>query len=232
MKRSVIRLLSPALLAVALGAASAPAGALAAGSPTTTRPVKPLNPGRVAVEFTGLFNVHQDQVTVPQRAVVVTGTVQHFVPGQKVSLFATVDGHQFKRLNLSIARHGQGGQFSGTIRAPRAGHVTVRVYHERNTKMLSFELWKGFTALDNQVGVGAGGRFVQLVQQQLAALHFFIPQTGVYDEGTELAVNAYHRLLGKGEGHPMLDPATMTDLLDGKGTLPCAPPGPGLTRGG
>jgi L,D-transpeptidase catalytic domain len=218
MKRSVIRLLSPALLVFALGAASAPA-ALAAGHGPTPKPVKPLNPGHVAVEFTGLFNVHQDHVTVPQRAVLVTGTVQHFVPGQKVSLFATVDGHQFKRLNLSIARHGQGGQFSGTIRAPKAGHVTVRVYHERNTKMLSFELWKGFTALDNQVSAGAGGRFVQLVQQQLAALHFFIPQTGVYDEGTELAVNAYHRLLGKGEGHPMLDPATLTDLLDLKGSF-------------
>ena len=48
---------------------------------------------------------------------------------------------------------------------------------------------------------------MQLVQQQLAALHLFIPQTGVYDQGTELALDAYHRLLGKGEGHITLDPA-------------------------
>jgi L,D-transpeptidase catalytic domain len=226
MKRSVIRRLSPALLALALGAASAPAGALAAGPGSTKAPkhkpkpaLKPINPGRVAVELTGLFNVHQDSVTVPQRPVVVTGTVQRFVPGQKVSLFLTVDGHQFKRLNLSIARHGQRGQFSATIRAPRAGRVTVRAYHERNTKMLSFESWKSFTTLDTTVTLGTSGRFVQLVQQQLAALHLFIPQTGVFDNGTELALDAYHRLLGKGEGHMTLDPPTLTALLDGKGSF-------------
>jgi L,D-transpeptidase catalytic domain len=220
MKWGVTRLLSLALLVQALGAASAPAGALAAGigSIAATK-AKPINPGHVGVEFTGLFSVHKDNVSVPQRAVVVTGTVQKFVPGQKVSLFATVDGHQFKRLNLSIARHGQGGQFSGTIRAPRAGHVTVRAYHPRNSKMLSFELWKSFTALDNKVSFGASGRFIQLVQQQLAALHLFVPQTGVYDFGTELALDAYHRLLGKGEGHTTLDPVTLTDLLDGKGSF-------------
>jgi L,D-transpeptidase catalytic domain len=222
MKRSVNRRLSLALLALALGAASAPAGALAAGNGPTKAPQpkpKPINPGRVSVDLTGLFNVHQDHVTVPERPVVVTGTVQRFVPGQKVSLFLTVDGHQFKRLNLGIARHGQHGQFSATIRAPRAGHVTVRTYHERNTKMLSFEQWKSFTTLDTTATVGTSGRFVQLVQEQLAALHFFIPQTGVFDNGTELALDAYHRLLGKGEGHMTLDPVTLTDLLDGKGSF-------------
>ena len=52
---------------------------------------------------TGLFTVHRDKVTVPQRAVVVTGTVAHFVPGQQVQLFATVDGHVFQRRTLSVA---------------------------------------------------------------------------------------------------------------------------------
>jgi len=220
MKRSVTRQLSLALLALTLGAAGAPAGALAAGiGSTAAAHAKPLNPGRVSIGFTGLFSVHQDKVTVPERAVVVTGTLQKFVPAQKVELFATVDGHQFKRLNLSIARHGSHGQFSGTIRAPRAGHVTIRAYHARNRDMLSFELRKSFTALDNQVTVGASGRFVQLVQQQLAALHVYIPQTGVYDLGTELALDAYHRLHGKGEGHMTLDPPTLTDLLNGVGSF-------------
>ena len=85
--------------------------------------------------------------------------------------------------------------------------------------MLSFELSTSFTALDTNARPGASGRFVQLVQQQLAALHLFIPQTGVFDKGTELALDAYHRLLGKGEGHTTLDPPTLTDLLDGKGSF-------------
>ena len=64
--------------------------------------------------------------------------------------------------------------------------------------MLSFERWTSYTVLDNQTQPGATGRFVQLVQQRLAALHLYIPQTGVYDQGTELALDAYHRLLGQG----------------------------------
>jgi hypothetical protein len=85
--------------------------------------------------------------------------------------------------------------------------------------MLSFEHWAGYTVLDNKIEPGASGRFVQLVQQQMAALHLFIPQTGVYDQGTELALDAYHRLLGKGEGHTSLDAPTVTDLLNGVGAF-------------
>ncbi len=211
-----MRRLSLTLGLLALGAASAPAGALAAGTGSPTRPV---DAGRITLGLDGLFRVHGDRVTVPERAVVVSGTVQGFAPGQKLELVASVGSHVFRRSQLSIARRGQHGHFQTTLHAPRAGHVTVRLYHARNTKMLSFERWASYTTLDTDVDLGAGGRFVQLIQQQLAALHLYIPQTGVYDEGTELAVNAYHRLLGKGEGHTTLDPGTLTDLLNGVGTF-------------
>ncbi|HEX3802547.1 MAG TPA: L,D-transpeptidase [Solirubrobacteraceae bacterium] len=178
-----------------------------------------MNAGRIVVELSGLFNVRGDKVTVPERAVVVSGTVQGFAPGQKVELVASVGSHVFRRLKLSIARRGRHGHFQTTLHAPRAGRVTVRLLHARDDQMLSFERWASFTTLDSEVSVGTTGRFVQLVQQKLAALHFYVPQTGVYDEGTELAVNAYHRLLGKGEGHTTLDPTTLTDLLNGIGTF-------------
>jgi hypothetical protein len=221
----VSRRLSLTLALVALGAGGAPAGALAAGVPAS--PTHPVDGGRVAVELNGLFNVRGDKVTVPERAVVVSGTVQGYAPGQKLELVASVGSHVFRRSQLSIARRGQHGHFQTTLHAPNAGHVTVRLYHARNAKMLSFERWVSYTTLNTDVGIGAGGRFVQLIQQQLAALHIYIPQTGVYDEGTELAVNAYHRLVGKGEGHTTLDPATLTDLLNGVGTFHVRYPGQG-----
>jgi hypothetical protein len=105
------------------------------------------------------------------------------------------------------------------VLAPRAGHLRVALTHVRSSRMLSFASSTSYTVLDNSTGPGSTGRFVQLVQQQLAALHLFIPQTGVYDQGTELAVDAYHRLLGKGEGHTTLDAATLTDLLNGVGSF-------------
>ena len=72
------------------------------------------------------------------------------------------------------------------------------------------------TALDTNIGFGSTGRFVQLVQQRLAALHFYIPQTGVYDNGTGLAIDAYHRLLRWGVSQT-LDGKTISFLLNGWG---------------
>jgi hypothetical protein len=208
-KRSVGTRLVLIAAALALGAASAPAGALAAGTPVPATPVK--------LTVTGLFSVHRDKVTVPKRAVIVSGTVAHFVPGQRVQLVASVAGRVVLRRTLSVAHRGGRGHFQTTLHLSRAGRVRVALTHVRNSRMLSFATSASYTILDNRAGPGATGRFIQLVQQQLAALHLYIPQTGVYDQGTELALDAYHRLLGKGEGHTSLDPATLTDLLDGTG---------------
>ena len=84
--------------------------------------------------------------------------------------------------------------------------------------LASFSSRHHFTALDDHVGFGSTGPFVQLLQARLAALHFYIPQTGGYGLGTELAVDAYHRLLGAGVSQ-LIDPATINDLLNGTGTF-------------
>lgn len=217
MKHRVTTGLVLALLVLALGTAGAPAGALAAGS--SARADRPVSATPVTVELEGLFSVHGDRVTVPGRAVILSGTVARFVPGQKILVVAAVGAHVFKRELLWIGRRGARGHFQTVLSAPQAGRVRVRLYHARNRKMLSFERWSSYTALEDQAQPGATGRFVQLVQQQLAALHLYIPQTGVYDQGTELALDTYHRLLGRGEGHTSLDPVTLTDLLNGVGAF-------------
>lgn len=213
--RVITRRVVLALSVIALSAASAPAGALAAGSPSGP----PVAATPVNIELQGLYSVHGDRVTVPHRAVILSGTVAHYAPRQKIVLVASVGAHVFRRELLSIADRGGRGHFATTLRTPRAGHVTVRLLHARSTRMLSFERWSSYTVLGTRIAPGATGRFVQLVQQQLAALHIFIPQTGVYDQGTELALDAYHRLLGKGEGLTSLDPPTLTDLLNGVGAF-------------
>jgi hypothetical protein len=211
MNRSVGARIGLAVAVLAFGAASAPAGALAASKPLSATPVK--------LTLTGLFSVHGDGVTVPKRAVIVSGTLAHYVPGQRIQLVASVAGNAFLHRTLSVGHRAGHGHFQTTVLAPRAGHLRIALTHLRNRKLLSFTSSTSYTVLDNSAGPGSSGRFVQLLQQQLAALHLYIPQTGVYDEGTELAVDAYHRLLGKGEGHTTLDPATLTDLLNGVGSF-------------
>jgi hypothetical protein len=85
--------------------------------------------------------------------------------------------------------------------------------------MLSFLTHRSLAVLDERVGFGSNGRFVQLIQQRLAALHLYIPQTGVYDSGTGLALDAYHRLLHWGT-YQGLDGRTISYLLNGWGSFP------------
>jgi hypothetical protein len=217
MRHRVTTRLVLALAVLTLAAAGAPAGALAAGS--SSKAARPVAATPVGVELQGLFSVHGQKVTVPERAVILSGMVARFVPRQKILLVASMGSHVFKRELLWIADRGGRGHFQARLSAPQPGNVRVRLYHARNTKMLSFVRFASYTALDNKMPPGASGRFVQLVQQRLAALHIFIPQTGVYDQGTELALDTYHRLLGKGEGQTWLDPATLTDLLNGVGSF-------------
>jgi hypothetical protein len=215
MKRSVV----VAVAVLALGAASAPAGALAAGRPLAATPVR--------LTLAGLFSVRGDRLTVPRRPVVLSGTVAHYAPRQRVRLVASVGARVFLRRTLSVARRGHRGHFQTTVYAPRAGHVRLSVVHGRDRRLLSFAGSDFYNVIENTAGPGATGRFVQLVQQRLAALHLFIPQTGVYDQGMELALDAYHRLLGRGEGDVTLDPVTVTDLLNGVGSFHVRYPGQG-----
>ena len=81
-------------------------------------------------------------------------------------------------------------------------------------------------ALDPHAGFGSRGLFVDLMQQRLLALHVFLPASGVYDTQMGLAIDAYHRLLGRGTSK-QLDGAVVSALLNGKGTFKVRHPGDG-----
>ena len=84
--------------------------------------------------------------------------------------------------------------------------------------MVGFRSQRAVAALVPQAGYGSRGLFVGLVQQRLSALHVYVPQSGVYDEYTRLAIDAYHRLLGWGVSE-QLDPRTVAALLNGQGSF-------------
>jgi hypothetical protein len=198
---------------------------------TTTTTVAP-TPAKATPKLylSGLFTVAKDAVTVPGRDVKVTGVVAPYVAGQRVLLQAFVGKHMFtqKLITLAPSKKRVYGGFTVTLRAPSAGTVAVRLKHTRSTGQVSYVTEKHYTVLSESAGVGSGGTFVQLVQQRLGALHIYIPQTGVYDQGTELALDAYHRLLGWGEGNTSINAETVNDLLNGTGSFHVRFPGQGV----
>jgi hypothetical protein len=148
----------------------------------------------------------------------VGGVVRPYVPGQWVNVKVFQGSHRVKidRLRIKPSRNKTYGTFTEKLSVPHAGNVSVTIAHQRDAEQVGFVARRSFNVLEPSAGYGASGLFVQLMQQRLAALHFYIPQTGVYDNGMRLALDAYHRLLGHGVS-PSLDGATVSDLLNGVG---------------
>lgn len=199
-------------------------------SRTTPRPA-PKPPARVSsvrLYLPDVFFVNQDPVTVPGRFLHIGGVVRPYVPGQYVTVRAFIGHHLLKsaRVRLKRSRNGRYGHFTMGLMSRRVGDVFVYVQHAPTPQLRGFRARRGFSVLNTNVGFGSIGRFVELLQQRLAALHFYIPQTGVYDDGTGLAIDAYHRLLNWGT-YQDLDGATVSWLLDGFGAFKVHFPGNG-----
>jgi hypothetical protein len=198
--------------------------------PTTPVPTKPAAPvkGKATLYLPDAFFVSRSPVTVPDRTIHVEGVVRPFVPGQWVTVRSYLGSKLIKRDNLRVkpSKNGRVGLFTEGVKTSGTGGVSVTVTHARTSTMQGFIARRGYSVLGENVGFGSRGRFVELVQQRLAALHFYIPQTGVYDQGTGLAIDAYHRLLGRGVSQ-QLDGGTANSLLNGVGSFTVKYPGHG-----
>jgi hypothetical protein len=200
-----------ATLAAVSAIVAAPAAAAPAAAPG----------GSVQLIIPDAFVVSHELVSVPGRSVHVHGIVRPYVPGQAVQVLATVNGKQFEAVTLGIrpSPSGTSGRFTAVLSSPKAGLVVIHVEHAATPAQGAFANHRDFHALDENAGFGSRGAFVELIQQRLAALHFYIPQTGVYDTGTGLALDAYHRLLHMGVAQT-LDSTIVRDLLNGDGAFP------------
>jgi lipoprotein-anchoring transpeptidase ErfK/SrfK len=194
-----------------------------ATTPTTTSPTATKPPrrrtGRARLFLSGVTTVAHTNVSVPGRPVTVTGVVTPYVPGQQVTVRAFV-GHRVigrRVLSLTPSPRRVDGRFRAAFSSPRAGTVTITVTHAASTAQAAFAAQRHYDVLSEAVRPGMRGLFVDLLQARLAALHIFVPKTGVFDNGTLLALNTYHRMLGQGEGDTAVTPALVNDLLAGRG---------------
>jgi L,D-transpeptidase catalytic domain len=201
------------LVAAVLAVAAAPAAA-------TPNPVAPPARGTLRLYVPDAFLVGRQLVTVPGRVIHVQGVVRPYVPGQTVLVRVFLGARRIKidHLRIKPAAGGRYGAFTESVSSPGAGPVTVVVGHKRTGTLGGLLARRSFAALSEQAGYGSSGAFIQLIQERLAALHFYIPQTGVFDAGTGLALDAYHRLLHWGT-YQGLDGRTISYLLDGFGEL-------------
>jgi hypothetical protein len=157
-------------------------------------------------------------VTVPNRTLHVAGVVRPYVKGQKVTIKVFLSRRLVRTSQLWIYRskNGRFGWFNKGLSMRHPGNVLVQVTHTSNADMLGFGALRRYSVLSPSAGFGSTGRFVQLIQQRLRAMHFYLIESGVYDSFTGWALDAYHRLLGWGVSQT-LDANTIRYLLNGWG---------------
>jgi peptidoglycan hydrolase-like protein with peptidoglycan-binding domain len=203
----VCRVRSPAALCAALLAIAAAPGAAAAEaaapSPSTsTTPAAPTATASTPVAGTLALTLEKvggrPAFALVGRRIVVRGTVTPYAAGQAVAVSFYLDGRRVELDTASVlpVAHGK-GQFRVDFSSRYAGLLQVRAAHAATAQQGAFSASAPSARIVHpDLGLGARGQSVRLLQSELNALHYAVPLTGVLDEGTGQALVAYRKMTG------------------------------------
>jgi peptidoglycan hydrolase-like protein with peptidoglycan-binding domain len=197
-------------LAIALStalAASAPALAASASAPVTpsmpTAPTPPPPPPAGAPVAGQVRLVLQKVGGSPPFAlvggrIVVRGIVTPYVGGQTINVSFYRDGRKVAVKTVSVLAIGNGaGQFHISYASDGTGLVQARAAHYATAQQAAFSgRSPGVRYVSANLGPGSQGQSVRLLQSELDVLHFAVPLSGVFDEGTGRALIAYRKMTG------------------------------------
>lgn len=129
---------------------------------------------------------------------VVSGEVRPFETGQRVTVRFDLDGRRVATNTVSVLPGpGGAGRFRLGYSGSRPGLVQVSATHAASAQMAAFRARPvDVRVVAPDMGAGARGPGVWLLQARLSALHYAVPLNGVFDEGTGQAVIAYRKLTG------------------------------------
>jgi peptidoglycan hydrolase-like protein with peptidoglycan-binding domain len=126
------------------------------------------------------------------------GIVTPYVGGQTVKVSFYRDGRKVGVKTVSVLAIGNGeGQFHINFASAGAGLVQARAAHYASPQQGSFNARSPAVRFVNpNLGLGASGSSVRLLQSELDVLHYAVPLSGVLDEGTGRALVAYRKMTG------------------------------------
>jgi len=130
--------------------------------------------------------------------IVVRGVVIPYVAGQSIKLGFYREGRRVSTATVKVLAVGNGaGEFHVGFSSADAGLVQVRAVHEATGAQAAFSgRSAGVHFVHENLGLGSAGASVRVLQSELAAMHYAVPQNGVLDEATGRALIAYRKLTG------------------------------------
>jgi peptidoglycan hydrolase-like protein with peptidoglycan-binding domain len=128
----------------------------------------------------------------------VRGIVWPYVGGQTVKVSVYRDGRKVAVQRLNVVAVGNGsGRFQVRYLSGSTGLVQFRAAHYVTAQQAAFSARApGVRYVQVNLGPGAAGPSVRLLQSELNVLHYAVPLSGVLDEGTERALIAYRKMTG------------------------------------
>ncbi len=188
-----------ALLATAACVGGLSASASAETTPTTAPPTTPAPApasGQLKLSFQDVGG--SPLFALVGRRIAVRGVVTPYIASQSVSVAFYVDGHELGTKLVSVLAGSAGaGRFEVGFTSKYAGLLQVRVTHAATAQQSAFSArLGGVRYVHADLGLGAQDESVRLLQSELDALHYAVPLTGVFDEGTGEALIAYRKMTG------------------------------------
>jgi peptidoglycan hydrolase-like protein with peptidoglycan-binding domain len=193
--------ISAALLscaAPAASAATAPTGPPPAGhaSPVATPAPSGAVAGRVKLTLQRVGG--SPPFAMVGARVLVHGVVWPYVGGQSAKVSFYRQGRKVLVRNVRVQAIGNGaGQFRIGYASGSPGLVEARAVHYATAQQGQFSARSpAMHYVQVNLGPGASGESVRLLQSELDELHYAVPLSGVFDEGTGRALIAYRKMVG------------------------------------
>lgn len=216
------RRLLPAALAIAiplLAAAAASGETPPAQLPAPAAEAAPAPaPGRMKLE---LLRVGGNPPFAPAGSKIkVRGTVTPYVAGQQVRVSFYLQGRRVSSQLVAVSPgRGSTGTFTVKLASSVAGLADIRAAHAASAAQAAFTARAPLMRFVHpEVGPGSSGMSVAVLQDELAALHYVVPQNGRFDELTGDALIAYRKVLGMARV-PQAGPAVFAALFRGAGSF-------------
>jgi L,D-transpeptidase catalytic domain len=203
---SAVAVASAALLTVSGSASAQSVGPTVSPTPvsTTPAPPAPTSPAPTPTVVAGHLQLLVERAfgkppfVIAGRRMVVRGIVVPYVAGQKVKVSLYRDGRKVEVRTMSVVARGDGaGQFHLDYSSAIAGLVQARAAHYATPAQgLLTARSQSARFVSTNLGPGAHGPSVFLLQSELSALHYSVPLDGSFGEATGRALIAYRKLTG------------------------------------